>query len=71
MYRDPFKGGDNILVLTESFIWKDETFSELIPANTNFRHPAKKVMEAVKDHEPWFGMEQEYYLLEEYNQFVC
>lgn len=57
MYRDPFRGGDNILVLTESFVWKDDTFTELIPANTNFRHFATKIMDAVKDHEPWFGIE--------------
>lgn len=70
MYRDPFRGGDNILVLTESFVWKDGTFTEMIPANTNFRHFAEKIFEATKEHEPWFGIEQEYNLLEEYNEFV-
>ena len=34
-FPDPFKGGDNIMVLVETFIWKDTTYKELIPSNTN------------------------------------
>ena len=26
-YPDPFRGGDNIIVLTETFIWSDDTFT--------------------------------------------
>ena len=37
-YRDPFRRGDNILVMCEAFNWKDNSCQELIPANTNFRH---------------------------------
>ena len=37
-YRDPFRRGDNILVMCEAWNWKDNTCQELIPANTNFRH---------------------------------
>ena len=43
MFKDPFRGGDNIIVMCETFSWKDSTFKELIPANTNFRHFAKMI----------------------------
>ena len=57
-YPDPFRtGDDNIIVLTETYIWADDQFTTLKPANTNFRHFAKKIFEA-GDHElPWFGIE--------------
>ena len=44
-FRDPFRGGDNIMVLTETFNWKDAKFEELIPTNTNFRHFANQIFE--------------------------
>ena len=40
-YPDPFRGGDNIMVLCETFMWEDTTYSKLIPTNSNFRHFAK------------------------------
>jgi glutamine synthetase len=40
-YRDPFRRGDNILVMCDTWNWKDNTCKELIPANTNFRHFAR------------------------------
>jgi len=58
IFRDPFRGGDNILVLAETYN-NDGT-----PNRTNYRHHAKKVMDAVKEHEPWFGLEQEYTLFD-------
>lgn len=42
-YKDPFRRGDNILVMCETFNWTDNTCQELQPANTNFRHFAQKV----------------------------
>jgi glutamine synthetase len=44
-YPDPFRAGDNYIVMTETFVWADETFSSLKPANTNFRHYARKIFE--------------------------
>lgn len=44
-FRDPFRKGDNILVMCDTWLWKDETCEKLIPANTNFRHFAKKIFE--------------------------
>lgn len=57
-------------MLCESYIWGDSTFSFRKPANTNFRHYAIKILEAVKEYEPWFGIEQEYSLLETKNKFT-
>lgn len=69
-YPDPFREGDNIIVLCETYVWADETFTKLIPSNTNFRHFASKIFEAGDYEKPWFGIEQEYSLLETKNKFV-
>jgi len=60
-YPDPFRKGDNVLVLCEAFCvdWFKKTE---VPANTNFRHFATEIMNLAKDSEPWFGIEQEYTL---------
>jgi glutamine synthetase len=58
IFRDPFRGGDNILVMAECYN-NDGT-----PNKTNFRHAAKKVMDEAKEHVPWFGLEQEYTLFD-------
>jgi glutamine synthetase len=58
IFKDPFRGGDNILVLAETYS-NDGT-----PNRTNHRHHAAKVMDLAKDHEPWFGLEQEYTLFD-------
>jgi hypothetical protein len=48
-FPDPFREGDNILVMTETFVWTDNTFTALKPANTNFRHHAEKIFTAGAD----------------------
>ncbi|ORY95575.1 hypothetical protein BCR43DRAFT_493204 [Syncephalastrum racemosum] len=58
MYADPFRGGDNKLVLCETYN-PDGT-----PHATNYRHACKKTMEAYAEHKPWFGIEQEYMLID-------
>jgi glutamine synthetase len=55
-YKDPFRGGDNILVLASTYN------SDGTPNRTNFRHNAAKTMELAKSSVPWFGLEQEYTL---------
>jgi len=57
-YKDPFRGGDNILVLATTYN------SDGTPNKTNFRHNAAKTMELAKDAVPWFGLEQEYTLFD-------
>jgi glutamine synthetase len=63
-FPDPFRGGDNIMVLCEAFSWTDGSFKELKPCNTNFRNFAKKIFDHKPEEQPWFGIEQEYILLQ-------
>ena len=56
-YPDPFRGGDNIIVLTECYNWKDNTFEKLVPANSNFRSFVKGIFAATKEEQPWYGIE--------------
>ena len=58
MYADPFLRGDNVLVLCECYS------SDGSPSPTNHRHSCSKAMENAKDADPWFGIEQEYTLLD-------
>ena len=57
IYPDPLRLGDNILVLCET--WDPDG----TPNKFNYRHEAARLMEANKEHEIWFGLEQEYTLL--------
>ena len=57
LFRDPFRGGHHKLVLTEKL---DLNFE---PHFTNYRAKAAIIMENASEHEPQFGIEQEYFLL--------
>ncbi|XP_019735206.1 glutamine synthetase-like [Hippocampus comes] len=56
MFRDPFTLDPNKLVLCEVLKYNR------LPAETNHRISCKKVMDHVKEHQIWFGIEQEYTL---------
>lgn len=56
-FPDPFRGGENIIVLCET--WD----SDGTPNKFNFRHEANRLMEAHSKEDWWFGLEQEYTLL--------
>jgi len=56
IFKDPFRGGDNILVLTDTYTPGGT------PLPTNSRAPAAEVFAAKPEEVPWFGLEQEYTL---------
>ncbi|TMS32960.1 hypothetical protein L596_000745 [Steinernema carpocapsae] len=58
MYPDPFRLGNCLLVLCETLT------SEGLPHPTNHRHKCAEVMRCVQAEKPWFGMEQEYTMLD-------
>ncbi|KAK9390360.1 hypothetical protein V1515DRAFT_590097 [Lipomyces mesembrius] len=60
MYPDPFRRGDNVIVLAEC--WNNDG----TPNKKNHRYAASKLFEAHGDAEIWFGIEQEYTLFDEY-----
>ncbi|KAL1594425.1 glutamate--ammonia ligase [Paraconiothyrium brasiliense] len=57
-YPDPFRLGDNILVMTETYGPDGK------PNKYNYRHDAAIVLNHNKQHDIWFGLEQEYTLLD-------
>ncbi|KZV30117.1 glutamine synthetase nodule isozyme [Dorcoceras hygrometricum] len=60
IFKDPFRRGDNILVMCDCYIPSGD------PIPTNTRHNAAKIFSHpdVQAEEPWFGIEQEYTFLQ-------
>lgn len=58
IYKDPFRGGNNILVMCDTYTPGGE------PLPTNTRYSCAKVMSKATSLEPWFGLEQEYFLID-------
>jgi glutamine synthetase len=58
IYPDPFRKGDNILVIAEC--WNNDG----TPNKTNHRHSCEKAMTRAAEHVPMFGLEQEYSLFD-------
>jgi len=57
-YPDPFRRGNNIMVLCECCL----PDGKLTPIPTNTRNHAEKLFASKLEEEPWFGIEQEYTL---------
>ena len=51
---DPIRGGDNVLVMCEVLN------TDMTAHKSNTRAACLETYEKYKDHEPWFGLEQEY-----------
>ena len=58
MFGDPFRKGPHKLVLCDTYTPLDE------PLSNNHRQWATALFERKCDEEPWFGLEQEYFLLD-------
>lgn len=57
-YPDPFRGAPHILVMTDTYTPKGE------PLPTNSRFECAKAMKEAESLEPWFGLEQEYFMID-------
>uniref|UniRef100_A0A336MI44 Glutamine synthetase n=1 Tax=Culicoides sonorensis TaxID=179676 RepID=A0A336MI44_CULSO len=59
VYQDPFKaGGQDVIVLCDTYK------PDGAPTDTNHRNKMQDAFDRTKSHEPWFGIEQEYTLLD-------
>lgn len=59
MYRDPFKAGKHDVIVMCDTYKPDGS-----PCDTNYRHALQASVDKTTQHEPWFGIEQEYTLLD-------
>ncbi len=57
IYPDPFRGQPHILVMCDTYT------PQGVPLPTNKRHACADVMRRAAAEEPWFGLEQEYFIM--------
>ncbi|XP_050683308.1 glutamine synthetase 2 cytoplasmic-like isoform X1 [Leptidea sinapis] len=58
IYKDPFRRGNHILAMCDTYTYKMQ------PTESNHRIKCQEAYDQCKDEEPWFGIEQEYILLD-------
>ena len=56
LFMDPFRGDDNYMVMCDTYQPNGK------PHKTNYRYWADDLFNQELDEEPWFGLEQEYFL---------
>ncbi len=61
VYKDPFRRHDHILVLCDCYKYEN---GQLNPIPSNTRAPAQKQFDRKIETVPWFGIEQEYVLMD-------
>lgn len=59
LYKDPFKAGENDLIVLCDTYKPDGT-----PTESNHRYHMQSAFDRTLDHAPWFGIEQEYTMLD-------
>ena len=57
IFNCPFRGGNNILIWCSTYTFDD------IPLPNNTRDNAVKIFDQHKDELPWYGIEQEYFII--------
>ena len=58
VFKCPFRKGNNMIVLCDTYLPNGN------PHNTNHRKNAYDIFKKKEDEEPWFGLEQEYFLVD-------
>ena len=58
IYKCPFRKGDNVIVFCDTYLPNGQ------PHQTNHRYWAKKIFDKKLELEPWYGLEQEYFLMD-------
>ena len=59
--QDPFRGGDNIIVMADAYEPPRDTETthvDMKPIPTNRRYACAEAMKKAAKEEPWFGIEQ-------------
>jgi len=58
LFNDPLRGAPHKLVMCEAVLPSGE------PVDTNHREWAKQIFDQALEEEPWFGLEQEYFMID-------
>ena len=58
VYKCPFRKGDNVIVFCDTYLPNGQ------PHPTNHRFGAKLIFDKKLELEPWYGLEQEYFLMD-------
>jgi len=58
LYKCPFRKGNNMIVFCDTYLPNG------LPHPTNHRYGAKQIFDKKLELEPWYGLEQEYFLID-------